>query len=91
MLYTEITPNPASLKFVVSRQLMAQGTADFPDKESTEDAPIANKLFDFRFVERVFIGQDLLPLPRAMTSSGKALFLWSRISSKATSPAASHC
>lgn len=64
MIYTEITPNPASLKFVVGRTLMPVGTADFPDLASTEDAPIARKLFDFRFVERVFVGSNFITITK---------------------------
>lgn len=64
MIYTEITPNPASLKFVVDRPLMPAGSADFPTVEDTEDAPIARKLFDFRFVEGVFIGANFITITK---------------------------
>ncbi|MEM6342269.1 MAG: NifU family protein [Bacteroidota bacterium] len=64
MIYTEITPNPASLKFVVGQILMAQGSADFPSVEETTEAPIARKLFDFKFVERVFIGQNFITITK---------------------------
>ncbi len=73
MIYTEITPNPASLKFVVDQTLMRNGTADFPQVEDTEDAPIARKLFDFRFVEGVFIGANFITI-----SKGEA-FQWEEI------------
>lgn len=65
MIYTEITPNPASLKFVVDRILIKSGTADFPTVEDTEDAPIAKKLFDFRFTERVFIGKNFITISKS--------------------------
>lgn len=64
MIYTEITPNPASLKFVVDRVLMRSGTADFASVADTEEAPVAKKLFDFRFVERVFIGQNFITITK---------------------------
>ncbi|MCL4141644.1 UNVERIFIED_CONTAM: hypothetical protein GTU68_047854 [Idotea baltica] len=64
MIYTEITPNPASLKFVVGRVMLPQGSADFPDVDSTTDAPIARKVFDFRFVERVFIGYNFITITK---------------------------
>ncbi|GAB4420731.1 MAG: NifU family protein [Bacteroidia bacterium] len=64
MIFTEITPNPASLKFSVGRRLLAHGTADFPTVADTEDAPLAQKLFDFRFVERVFIGADFVTITK---------------------------
>ncbi|WNJ19197.1 NifU family protein [Pontibacter sp. G13] len=65
MIYTEITPNPASLKFVVERTLMKSGSADFPDVSHTADAPIAKKLFDFRFVEGVFIGDRFITITKS--------------------------
>lgn len=64
MIYTEITPNPASLKFVVGQMLMAQGSADFPTVDDTTEAPIARKLFDFKFVERVFIGHNFITISK---------------------------
>ncbi len=64
MIYTEITPNPASLKFVTDRVLMRNGSADFERVEDTEEAPIARKLFDFRFVERVFIGHNFITITK---------------------------
>lgn len=64
MVYTEITPNPSSLKFVVTKALLRRGSADFPDLESTADAPLAKKLFDFRFVERVFISSNFVTITK---------------------------
>lgn len=64
MIYTEITPNPASLKFVTDRLLIKKGTADFESLEVAEDAPIVQKLFDFRFTERVFIGKNFITLTK---------------------------
>ncbi|MEM6765530.1 MAG: NifU family protein [Bacteroidota bacterium] len=65
MIYTEMTPNPASLKFKLGRVLLPKGSADFPDISSAAEAPIAKKLFDFKFVERVFIGNDFLTITKA--------------------------
>jgi len=55
-IYTESSPNPNSLKFVANTMLIPEGVSrDFPDKESTTDAPLAQKLFDmYPFVTRVF-------------------------------------
>lgn len=73
MIYTEITPNPASLKFVVANVVMPQGTADFPDVSQTEEAPIARKLFDFKFVEGVFLGGNFI------TVTKNADFQWEEV------------
>ncbi len=65
MIYTEITPNPASLKFVTGHILIKKGTADFPDEKSVEDAPIVSKIFNFRFVESVFIGRNFITITKS--------------------------
>lgn len=64
MIYTEITPNPASLKFIVGQMLLRSGSADFPNADDTEDAPIVAKLFNFKFVERVFISQNFITITK---------------------------
>ncbi len=64
MIYTAITPNPASLKFMVSRQLLPFGSADFPTVADTAEAPVAKKIFDFAFTERVFIGADFITVTK---------------------------
>jgi Fe-S cluster biogenesis protein NfuA len=54
-IYTESNPNPNSLKFVVNFMLMPEGVSrDYPDKESTKEAPLAAKLFELSYVTRVF-------------------------------------
>lgn len=54
-IYTESNPNPSSLKFVVNFMLLPEGVSrDFPDKEAAQKAPLAEALFDFPYVKRVF-------------------------------------
>ncbi|HLT81262.1 MAG TPA: NifU family protein [Cyclobacteriaceae bacterium] len=54
-IYLESNPNPNSLKFVINDMLVPDGFSfDFPDKESAEGAPLAQELFDYPFVDRVF-------------------------------------
>jgi Fe-S cluster biogenesis protein NfuA len=54
-LYLESNPNPNSLKFVVNEMLVPEGMSfDFPDKASAGNAPLAQELFSYPFVERVF-------------------------------------
>ena len=54
-IYLESNPNPNSLKFVVNEMLVPEGLSyDFPDLESTADAPLAKELFAYPFVDRVF-------------------------------------
>lgn len=73
MIYTEITPNPASLKFVTDNILIAKGSADFPDSNQVEDAPIVDKLFNFIFVEGVFIGKNFVTITK------KSDFSWEEV------------
>jgi len=54
-IYTEVTPNPASLKFVTDRVLY-QGVADFPTAADVKgQSPLADKLFKYDFVNGVMI------------------------------------
>jgi Fe-S cluster biogenesis protein NfuA len=54
-IYTESNPNPNSLKFVVNFMLLPEGvTRDYPTSESTIEAPLAAKLFELPYVNRVF-------------------------------------
>jgi Fe-S cluster biogenesis protein NfuA len=54
-IYLESNPNPNSLKFVINDMLVPEGFSfDFPDKESVGGAPLAQELFDYSFVDRVF-------------------------------------
>lgn len=64
MIYTEITPNPASLKFITSQLLLPKGSADFPTVKETEESPLARKLFDFAFVDGVFISSNFVTITK---------------------------
>ena len=55
-IYLEANPNPNSLKFVTDKMLVEEGIVkDYPDIDSATDSPIAKKLFEFDYVDRVFI------------------------------------
>ncbi len=54
-IYLESNPNPNSLKFVVSEVLVPEGMSfDFPTPVEAEQAPLAQELFMYPFVDRVF-------------------------------------
>lgn len=54
-IYLESNPNPNSLKFVVNFILVPEGESyDFPDADSAKHAPLAQELFTFEHVTRVF-------------------------------------
>ncbi|MFP4090190.1 MAG: NifU family protein [Cyclobacteriaceae bacterium] len=54
-IYLESNPNPNSLKFVTNVMLLPEGESfDFPDTESADKAPLAQELFQYSYVKRVF-------------------------------------
>jgi len=64
-IQTEPTPNPATLKFIPGREVMAEGTADFPDSEKAARSPLARRLFEVDGVMRVFFGNDFVTVTKA--------------------------
>ena len=64
-IYLESNPNPNSLKFVVNEMLIPEGLSfDFPNVESTENAPLAKELFGFPFVDRVFYMSNFITVTK---------------------------
>lgn len=56
----ENTPNPASVRFVLDRNLLEKGTADLNDAEKAERSPLAKKLFALGNIKGVFLGRDFV-------------------------------
>lgn len=70
-IYLESNPNPNSLKFVVNEMLVPEGISfDFPDAESTSDAPLAKELFQYPFVDRVFYMSNFITVTKKVMWSG---------------------
>lgn len=64
-IYMEANPNPNSLKFVVNFMLTEDGVSfDYPNAESTENSPLAQELFNFSAVERVFIAANFVTVTK---------------------------
>ena len=63
-IQTEDTPNPATLKFIPGTDVMGQGTADFPDKQSAGTSPLARRLFQIDGIEAVFVGSDFVTVTK---------------------------
>ncbi len=62
-IQTEATPNPATLKFLPGREVLATGTADFREAASAREAsPLAGSLFDIKGVTGVFFGFDFITI-----------------------------
>jgi Fe-S cluster biogenesis protein NfuA len=65
-IQTETTPNPATLKFLPGRDVLAQGSADFKTAdEAAQRSPLAGKLFGVAGVTGVFLGQDFVTVTKA--------------------------
>ncbi len=64
-IYLESNPNPNSLKFVVNEMLVPEGISfDFPDVDSTTDAPLAKELFEYPSVDRVFYMSNFITVTK---------------------------
>lgn len=64
-IQTEATPNPATLKFLPGKEVLAQGTADFRSAaEAHETSPLAGRLFEIPGVTGVFFGYDFITVTK---------------------------
>jgi len=63
-LYTESTPNPATMKFVVNRILLKGLTADYTNTKDTQGAPFAEALFGFDYVTGVFVKNNFVTIAK---------------------------
>ena len=55
-VYTESTPNPATMKFIVNK-LLINGSVDYATKKSAESSKFATELYKFNFVTGFFCKQ----------------------------------
>lgn len=63
-IYTEMTPNPETMKFVANKLLYPGKSIDFPDVESAKPSPLAAELFGFPFIKAVFIASNFVTLTK---------------------------
>ncbi len=63
-IQTEATPNPATLKFIPGKAVLADGTADFRNRGDAGSSPLATRLFDIDGVEGVFLGSDFISVTK---------------------------
>jgi Fe-S cluster biogenesis protein NfuA len=63
-IYTEMTPNPETMKFVANKLLYPGKSIDFPDEPSAAPSPLAQHLFSFPFVKSVFIASNFVTLTK---------------------------
>ena len=63
-IYTEMTPNPETMKFVANKLLYPGKSIDFPDVENAKPSPLAIELFGFPFIKSVFIASNFVTLTK---------------------------
>ena len=63
-IQTEATPNPATLKFIPGKSVLAEGTADFTDNSEALASPLATRLFEINGVRGVFLGSDFISVTK---------------------------
>ncbi len=63
-VYAEQTPNPETMKFVFNKMILPDDSADFPTRESAAVSPLAKNLYEFNFVNGVFIMNNFVTITR---------------------------
>lgn len=63
-IYTEMTPNPESLKFVTDRHILPNFQLDFKTKELATGSELAKTLFEIPFVNGVFIANNFVTITK---------------------------
>jgi Fe-S cluster biogenesis protein NfuA len=64
-IYLESNPNPNSLKFVANEMLVPEGLSfDFPDAESASISLLAQELFTYPYVDRVFFASNFITVTK---------------------------
>jgi Fe-S cluster biogenesis protein NfuA len=63
-IQTEVTPNPATLKFLPGRTVLSAGTLDVRDERAAEHSPLARSLFSIDGVSGVFFGTDFISVTK---------------------------
>src|SRR6266852_9779558 len=63
-IQTEVTPNPATLKFLPGRPVLPEGVLDIPDAADAAKSPLAERLFGVPGVAGVFLGSDFITVTK---------------------------
>jgi NFU1 iron-sulfur cluster scaffold homolog, mitochondrial len=69
-IYTEMTPNPETMKFVANKLLYPGKSVDFQDEASATASPLAMQLFAFPFIKAVFIASNFVTLTKTDDTEG---------------------
>ena len=63
-IYTEMTPNPETMKFVANKLLYPGKSIDIADENLAFASPLAKELFSFPFIKSVFIASNFVTLTK---------------------------
>jgi NFU1 iron-sulfur cluster scaffold homolog, mitochondrial len=63
-IYSEMTPNPETMKFVANKLMYPGKSIDFATEEEAKPSPLAKELFGFPFVKGVFIASNFVTITK---------------------------
>ena len=58
-VYGEMTPNPATLKFVINK-MVTKTAMEFKNVDETKPSPLSKELFSFPYVKEIFIDENYI-------------------------------
>jgi Fe-S cluster biogenesis protein NfuA len=64
-IQTEVTPNPATLKFLPGQAVLENGTLELRDATEAAKSPLAERLFAIDGISGVFYGSDFITVSKA--------------------------
>ena len=71
-IQTQVTPNPATLKFLPGQDV-APSTFEFKSRAESSNSPLAQRLFGITGVENVFLGKDFVSVSKASNTDWSML------------------
>ena len=71
-IYTESTPNPKMLKFVSTSVLLPNEMLECKSVQEASLSPLAQALFEFDYIDSVFISNDFVTLSKKETEDSIA-------------------
>ena len=63
-IYTEMTPNPESMKFITNKHILPNFQLDFKTRELADGSALAKTLFEIPFVNGVFIANNFVTITK---------------------------
>jgi len=63
-IQTEVTPNPATLKFLPGQTVVPQGSVEYRDPAAAARSPLAQALFAIDGVVAVYLGLDFITITK---------------------------